>query len=834
MTTTNQTLALRYRPRVFEDLAGHGDIVNKLKGVLKKQNLPNALLLSGLSGTGKCVTGDTLINTVRGLVPIKELISKEGYRETGYNNQKALYNAFNQLEIPSHTYKRKARTIKITTSSGRSIEGTYKHPLLTIDHKTGRIMWKKLKEITTKDYLIHPSMEGSHPTNYLKIRFQNKLYTNYWGTGKKLKTFKKPEVFDSRMGTIMGLLVSEGSLSNYRVSITNNDPNVINLFKDCFTSIDPSLKFIEKAKCEERAGSIEVRRSYNVRIYTEACGLVYGHCRNVEVPSAVLKSPEDVRSAYLRAYFEGDGGWEGHNITCSSASKKLLQQTQILLSCFGIHSRIGDKLVNEVPYYVLIIPACSVDLFMEKIGFLSDRKNNMYVKGINRNTNIHVIPESLRRRIEKWQKNQPEHKNGKYRDSLDRPVSLKFDTLFNGSSVETYRDWFRRYASTAYKCDSKMHGILRDLEYLTELDCMCSKVTSVTYTDKRKWVYDFTLPRTHSFMGGGFVNHNTTLARMFARYLNCQKDMSGCGECESCRAFDRDHHPDYMEINCGTDGGIDNIRNIIAGSKYKPRYRIRVITLDEAHRLTPNGAQGLLVPLESPCPTTLWILATTDPDRIPNSKAVTGRCAQLILTPPNKTEIARRLRTISKSEGLDWYTGRAGRTIAEASGGHVRDAVQILEACDNYISGLEQVPDKKELIKTIENLAVKNVDQNIDRDVMRLMCGIYGARPEQVQKVILDTEADYIGLINKALYVAYFMVNYLAVGKHKKIWWTPLNKGILKYLQDKKIKLDLGLALEVHKELSDTRTQMQNFSIGAEHVLTSRLTLLALDLGSEK
>jgi len=150
-------LATKYRPNKWKDVAGQEHAVAKLRGMIAEKRIPNAILFVGGTGVGKCIVGSTLINTTKGLIPIEDLIHREGYHPTSYSQAPQLINAYNQPESPSHTYKHRAKTIKITTAWGYSVEGTYVHPLLCIDGISGQLRWKALSEMQHGDYLLHPS-----------------------------------------------------------------------------------------------------------------------------------------------------------------------------------------------------------------------------------------------------------------------------------------------------------------------------------------------------------------------------------------------------------------------------------------------------------------------------------------------------------------------------------------------------------------------------------------------------------------------------------------------------------------------------------------------------
>ena len=142
----------------------------------------------------------------------------------------------------------------------------------------------------------------------------------------------------------------------------------------------------------------------------------------------------------------------------------------------------------------------------------------------------------------------------------------------------------------------------------------------------------------------------TTLAEILARTLNCQnlgKDYSPCEECRSCKVLIRDHRS-ISEENCGEKGGLRDIKNLIKSSRLCPWHNFRVIILDEIQRATPQALSALLKPLEDPPPQTVWILATSDPEKLPVT--VTRRCMRLYMRYPTAKVLSRWLKAIARRE----------------------------------------------------------------------------------------------------------------------------------------------------------------------------------------
>ena len=185
------------------------------------------------------------------------------------------------------------------------------------------------------------------------------------------------------------------------------------------------------------------------------------------------------------------------------------------------------------------------------------------------------------------------------------------------------------------------------------------------------------------------------------------------------------------------------------------------------------------------------------------------------------------MTTIASAENIEWLTESSASAIA-ASGGHVRDAVQILDSINNYVSSLSTRHRGRRLTRLIEDLAVKSQGIDLDKLALSLLIGIYTGDASRVQAAILEAD-EHIALVNKALYINYFLVGTSAVGKHPKLWSNLINQALISALKDKKVKLSIDNTSDVHSVLTKLRGEMQGFLVGAEHLMTSHLTRLAVD-----
>lgn len=311
------------------------------------------------------------------------------------------------------------------------------------------------------------------------------------------------------------------------------------------------------------------------------------------------------------------------------------------------------------------------------------------------------------------------------------------------------------------------------------------------------------IPNAIAFIGLTGLG-KTTFSRMLARYINCATG-DACGKCESCKQMDNRNHPDYHEVNAGTVGNIDTMRDIINGSMMRPRNKLRIICIDEAHRLSLAASNALLKPMEEPAERTLWIITTSEPDKIPNSGAILGRCQQFRLTSPSAEDITDRLATIAKKEKFKWFKTSVGKAIAEASGGQVRDAVQLLETSARFAAGAKA--KGKELRKQLKDSVINVAVMEGDELAFEMLAAIYTGSSKKLMAAILDAgEGDAIAIINKCIWANMFLTAIAAgVTKHKKIWWTPLNKRLNTQLTKAKALPSAVDTAYVHGKLLDVK-----------------------------
>lgn len=187
----------------------------------------------------------------------------------------------------------------------------------------------------------------------------------------------------------------------------------------------------------------------------------------------------------------------------------------------------------------------------------------------------------------------------------------------------------------------------------------------------------------------------TTTARILAKAVNCTGDAGRpCGVCENCRAISAGRFMDVIEIDAASNNGVDNIRELRESVNYPPSAgRKKVYIIDEVHMLSQGGYNALLKTLEEPPEHVMFILATTNPEKMPQT--VMSRCMRLDFKRVTAKELAEKMREICMETGVE-STDEALSLLAANADGSVRDALSLLEQC---LSGGDDVVDRETVLE---------------------------------------------------------------------------------------------------------------------------------------
>jgi DNA polymerase III subunit gamma/tau len=203
----------------------------------------------------------------------------------------------------------------------------------------------------------------------------------------------------------------------------------------------------------------------------------------------------------------------------------------------------------------------------------------------------------------------------------------------------------------------------------------------------------------------------TTVARILAKSLNCETGVSAtpCGVCAACTEIDEGRFVDLIEVDAASRTKVDDTRELLDNVQYAPtRGRYKVYLIDEVHMLSGHSFNALLKTLEEPPPHVKFLLATTDPQKLPAT--VLSRCLQFSLKRLPSALIAERLTFIAEAEKLT-YEPAALSLLARAADGSMRDALSLLDQLIAFGGGELKEPEARAMLGSIDrNHVVRMID----------------------------------------------------------------------------------------------------------------------------
>ena len=205
----------------------------------------------------------------------------------------------------------------------------------------------------------------------------------------------------------------------------------------------------------------------------------------------------------------------------------------------------------------------------------------------------------------------------------------------------------------------------------------------------------------------------TTIAKIFAKAVNCEHPVDGnpCGECETCRAIAKNADLNVVEMDAASNNGVDDIRSIIEQVSYSPTQgKYRVFIIDEVHMLSTPAFNALLKTLEEPPAYAIFILCTTEPNKLPVT--ILSRCQRYDFGRMPVVTIAARLKAVCEKENIQ-IEEQALHFIASAADGSMRDGLSILDQCNAFNYGNGELTYER----TLEILGA--VDEGVFSDLYR-------------------------------------------------------------------------------------------------------------------
>ncbi len=223
----------------------------------------------------------------------------------------------------------------------------------------------------------------------------------------------------------------------------------------------------------------------------------------------------------------------------------------------------------------------------------------------------------------------------------------------------------------------------------------------------------------------------TTIARILAKCLNCETGITAepCGVCGTCQEINQGRYIDLIEIDAASNTGVDDVREVIENAQYMPtRGRYKVYLIDEVHMLSKAAFNALLKTLEEPPSHVKFLLATTDPQKIPVT--VLSRCLQFSLKPMSPERVVQHLANVLALEQVNYDTGALWE-LGRAANGSMRDALSLTDQAIAFGNGILREQEVRDMLGSIDRDLVFRVLAAIDSADAGAVLAVINALAEQ-------------------------------------------------------------------------------------------------------
>jgi DNA gyrase subunit A len=440
-----------------------------------------------------CLTGDALVRTAEGLIPISKLASAEAgaevaidiaVRSAGGRTQRA-ERWFDCGEHP---------TLRVRTRYGYELIGTPNHPVLVcLADTTGkpRLAWKTLDTLQVGDYLVIDRGVETHAGTPVD------LTPYYPDLSPATRRHALPTQLDEPLAFLMGALVAEGTLADDRIEFTCTPGEFADEFVRCWARVFPDCRLHQWLRPPVGFGK---RPFWQMQVVSQQVVRLLGNLglrgRSAErvVPEAILRAPQAVQAAFLRGLFEGDGcversGRSLMRVSLVSASKRLLQQVQVMLLHFGIVARLTQD-TRGTTWRLILTGARNLQRYAASIGFVSEAKRKA----------LEAILSDATGRV------------------LSKTDFVPYLSAYVRRTATRHREWLSKHNFD--RPERLADALPRLLEALTPEDAefLCALAEGRYFFDPIVAIEDAGIQRVysirvasecHSFVANGFINHNT-------------------------------------------------------------------------------------------------------------------------------------------------------------------------------------------------------------------------------------------------------------------------------------------------------------------------------------
>lgn len=661
-------LSIKYRPTTFAETVGQEQAKSTLIAVARAEGITaRSLLMTGAYGSGKCVSGDSMVLTNLGLRPIRSLFPDDMYPNSSKSVEGLSVFVHGKFEPVSHLYFSGLKpSIKIETSIGSRLEGSYHHPVKRWNSETCCFDWVCLEDLkegdllctdtSTPDFSLFSSEFLSLPASYPLPKF----------TYKKAALTKSPTVVDSDFCYFLGLMGGDGCYTKNALSFLTCDQQLY----DWMSSY--TVRF---GGC--RLSDVSSRYSAQAWQFDFDCvwkslfkhlGIYGQNSKTKTVPSVVLNSPFSCQLAYVQGIMDTDGSvGKNGDIELSMATEDIVRFVMSVVNVLGLKTRLVSRVTNSGnTYYRLVVKRSykGLDLLFRlrrKLDALKYITTVTQDKSSLKYTGLETVLQKELQRV-RGLSTLPKIKGTKL-------GNLKGNSVFCGVSEVAWH-------SDALQSELSFYGIMQDVDIPKD-----SGLVRVDKIEKSSAVlYDLTVPTVHCYRANGLVVHNTTLARIFGKAVNCKefrRTGDVCNVCDSCREVNSDVSNLYKEFDATRVGSVEGVKQLVSSLILSPPADglRRVVVLDEVHACSVQAQTSLLKVLEEGIPNTFFVFCTTN-SVIPT---IVSRSTNIPFSTIPHDLLYGLVVSIARGEGVSLDEDVAHMIVAKSQG-HARNAVSILDS----------------------------------------------------------------------------------------------------------------------------------------------------------
>ena len=632
-------LSQELRPKRWEDIAGQKENVNILKAIVKNpENSPKCLIFQGAFGSGKCVVGDTRVETSKGYLKIKDIIKNPVFDEEGFMDISSYNIKVLDGRVATHFYFGGERDTVRISSKFFSLEGTHNHKVMCITDSG--FDWVRLGDLKVGDYVCVSSSRNKEPI------FSNRTPMF---DGLKVNT-----PFNN--GYLFGAMAQFGRITGDSMVEMICDSSRFSYIKDLLK--DDILEGLKIHKGRRVKDSFIIGNSLFYDFVNKHYGITNDFCS--VIPEWVYASNEYFLSGFLTSIFDFGLTIDESSNPClvfRHKNRDLVKLFYDVLMVFGVVCILyEERLKKDTRLICTIRDKVSIKDFSGLISPFNRGMDGEFMRlvgsfGECRPQN--AIPKT------EYVKYIIDCIVGKAKDcgvKLVTSISNKGERTIKEATLRSLVEELQDRGNISV---GEWTGFLDFLDMYRPV-----QIESIEYG--KNLVYDLTVDGTHCFLANGLLNHNTTSARILARELNRIKDDD----------FDIVNSKYYYEFDSTVIGNVDAIRSLREEFTVSYGDYWRVVVLDEAHAVSNAAQNALLKMLEETTGKTIYIMATTEVNKL--LPTIRSRSLELQFNPVPKDEIFKNLTSVCEDRGIQ-VSEDIKRLISERSYGHMRNAHMMLD-----------------------------------------------------------------------------------------------------------------------------------------------------------